>query len=101
MLNNITDQMSVPLCALPTFLHAATQQRRGAAEMAILADVDSRAAPAKVYPGSEGRQEWIVEAPASDKPNSCERKTFNGSDGLLHALEYAHATYGGAIFLAR
>lgn len=69
--------------------------------MAMLRDAEGRTAPARVYPASEGAQDWVVEAPVSRTPGSGERRTFTGPVALLKALEYAHATYGSAVYLSR
>ena len=101
MINNAVSAVFVPLCALPSFLHAATRQKLESGEMGSLADEEDRTTPAKVYPASQDGQVWIVEAPASDEPKCGERKTFTGSVSQLRALEYAHSAYGSAILLTR
>jgi len=64
-------------------------------------DEDGRPVPAKVYPASSDRQEWVVEPPSSGESVIGTPKAFAGSAALLRALEYAHLTYGGALFLSR
>ncbi len=81
--------------------YAAVRRILGAADMTVLRNAEGRTAPARVFPASEGAQDWIVEAPVSRTPGSDERRTFTGPVALLRALEYAHATYGSAVYLSR
>lgn len=69
--------------------------------MALLHDTERRSTPARVYPAFEGAEEWIVEPPAVDASAIFELKTFTGHAALLKALEYAHYTYGSALYLSR
>ncbi len=57
--------------------------------------------PARVYPASEGADDWIVEPPAVDALSVVEPKMFTGRTALLKALEYAHFNYGSALYLSR
>ena len=69
--------------------------------MALLRDAEGRSMPARVYPASEGADDWIVEPPAVDASVVVEPKTFTGHAALLKALEYAHCNYGSALYLSR
>lgn len=69
--------------------------------MALLSDVEERSMPARVYPASEGADDWVVEPPALDAFAVVERRTFTGRAALLKALEYAHCNYGSALYLSR
>ena len=69
--------------------------------MALLRDAEGRSTPAKVYPAFEDAEHWIVEPPAADASAVVELKTFTGHAALLKALEYAHQTYGNALYLSR
>ena len=73
----------------------------GGTEMALLRDTEARSTPARVYPASENAEEWIVEPPTVDVSATVELKTFAGHAALLKALEYAHHTYGSALYLSR
>ena len=84
-----------------SFRYAAVQRVLGVVDVVMLRDSEGRSTPAKVYPASEGAQEWVVEAPVSDEPHSGECRTFTGPVALLMALEYAHCTYGSAVYLSR
>jgi hypothetical protein len=83
------------------FRHAAVQQILGTVVMASCRDEEGRPVPAKVYPASAETQGWVVEAPASADAASGDLRTFTGSVALLQALEYAHLTYGSALYLSR
>ncbi len=80
--------------------HAAVQQILGVA-MASNRDEAGRPVPAKVYPASSAARDWVVEPPSVGEPPRAEPKTFSGSAALPRALEYAHRTYGGALYLSR
>ena len=80
--------------------YAAVQHILGVV-MASNRDEEGRPVPAKVYPLSAAAQEWVVEPPSLDGPTRSEPKTFSGSAALPRALEYAHRTYGGALYLSR
>lgn len=69
--------------------------------MPVLRDAEGRSMPARVYPASEGADDWIVEPPALDAPAVAEAKMFTGRAALLNALEYAHFNYGSALYLSR
>lgn len=69
--------------------------------MALLRDTEGRSMPARVYPASEGTDDWIVEPPAIDPLAAVEPRTFTGRAALLNALEYAHCHYGSALYLSR
>jgi len=69
--------------------------------MGLARDAEGRTTPAKVYAAPGDTQGWVVEPPASGEPDSAECKTFTGSAALLKALEYAHSTYGSALYLSR
>ena len=69
--------------------------------MALLRDAEGRSTPAKVYPACEDAEDWIVEPPAADASAVVELKMFTGRGALLKALEYAHQTYGNALYLSR
>lgn len=68
--------------------------------MTLSGGEDRRAVPAKVYPAPGDVDEWVVEPPCPGR-SSGDLKTFSGSAALPRALEYAHRTYGGALFLSR
>ena len=86
---------------LPSFRHAAVQRILGTIEMALLRDAEGRSMPARVYPASEGADDWVVEPPALDASAVLELKVFTGRAALLKALEYAHCNYGSALYLSR
>jgi len=69
--------------------------------VALLHDTENRSTPARVYPASEGAEDWIVEPPVVNASAIVELKTFTGRAALLKALEYAHYTYGSALYLSR
>lgn len=62
---------------------------------------DFRPTPAKVYPAVSAADSWVVEAPASADAAGGDCRIFAGAAALLKALEYAHCTYGGALYLSR
>jgi len=84
----------------PSFRHVAVQRILGIMGMALLHDTESRSTPARVYPASENAEEWIVEPPTVDVSALIELKTFTSHAALLKALEYAHYTYGSALYLS-
>ena len=69
--------------------------------MALLRDAEGRSMHAKVYPACEDAENWIVEPPAAGAAAVVELRTFTGRAALLKALEYAHRTYGNALYLSR
>jgi hypothetical protein len=75
--------------------------RGGSVDMELLADSEGRTTPAKVYPVHGRAEAWVVEAPWSGEPARDDCRTFTGRAGLLKALEYAHSTYGSAVYLSR
>ena len=81
--------------------YAAAQQILGVAAMASQQDEDFRPVPAKVYPAASAADSWVVEAPASANAPDNDCRIFAGATALLKALEYAHCTYGGALYLSR
>jgi len=69
--------------------------------MPLLRDSKGRSTPARVYPAFESAEDWVVEPPAPDASTVVEPKIFTGRAALLKALEYAHGTYGSALYLSR
>jgi len=70
-------------------------------DMTLLRDAEGRSAPPKVYPACEDAEKWVVEPPADDASAAVELKMFTGHAALHKALEYAHQTYGNALYLSR
>ena len=70
-------------------------------EMMTERDPDCRKMPAKVYPVADNAQQWLVEAPVAGTAGNADIRIFTGSIALMEALEYAHHTFGGAVFLSR
>lgn len=97
----MSDHEGILLSRVAPSRYAAAQQILGMDRMALPPDDDARPVPAKVYPAIADGEEWIVEAPARGDPAGGARRTFAGSAALLRALEYAHRTYGGALYLSR
>ena len=81
--------------------HVAVQRALGLTVMASEWDEEGRPVPAKVYPAPAEAPGWVVEPPALLDPASGDCRTFTGSAALLQALEYAHRTYGSALYLSR
>ena len=85
----------------PSFHHATVQRLLGVTELTVLRDVEGRSMPAKVYPASDGVEEWVVEPPAADASTVDEPRMFTGRGALLRALEHAHRAHGSALYLSR
>ena len=90
-----------PIAILLHFRHVLAQQVLGITEVILLHDTASRSMPARVYPAFQDAENWIVEPPAVNASDIVELKTFTGHSALLKALEYAHYTYGNALYLSR
>lgn len=89
------------LAQASSFRHAAVQRILRVAGMDTDRENGSRPFPAKVYPSADGAADWVVEPPASEPSGSTKARTFSGSAALAEALEYAHRTYGSALYLSR
>lgn len=90
-----------PILKLPSLRYVAAQRILGCTDMALLRDTEDRSMPARVYPASEGADDWIVEPPALNDLTVVEPRMFTGRAALLNALEYAHCHYGSALYLSR
>jgi len=91
----------IPFSRVSPLRYAAAQQILGMAAMTSQQDEDFRPAPAKVYPAVSAADSWVVEAPASANAPGKDCRIFAGATALLKALEYAHCTYGSALYLSR
>ena len=69
--------------------------------MPLLGDTEGRTMPARVFALNGREDAWVVEPPLGDAFAECASRTFDGVGALMGALEYAHATYGSALYLAR
>lgn len=90
-----------PLARPLSFRHAAVQRILRVAGMDTDRDESSRPFPAKVYPSADDAAGWTVEPPAFGPSGNAETRTFSGSAALAEALEFAHRTYGSALYLSR
>lgn len=56
--------------------------------------------PAKVYPASDRRDCWVVEAPR-DSPASEHVRLFSGVEAQRQAVQFAYEAFGGARLFVR
>lgn len=56
--------------------------------------------PAKVYPASERRDCWVVEAPRGASVSEHVR-LFSGTEAQRQAVQFAYEAFGGARLFAR
>lgn len=58
------------------------------------------AEPAKVYPASDRRDRWVVEAPGHT-PAPEHVRLFSGTGARHRAVRFAHEAFGGARLFVR